>query len=252
MRWLRARQRAARGDHGVTIIEQLITMIVLTVVIGLVTSLVITTQKQTAAASLRLDDIDQARTAVDALSRTIRTAVEPAQLNLSCAACISPASQSNAVIDARTDSLQLFANSGSAAGPLLVTFTVTYDAVTGRADLTKTVEPADAGSAPDYTYTSCAIGPGCAITLATLVRGVVWPLTDPFFQYFDNSGLELVPAAGLSLTTPELIGIDSVGIHLAVRTPNPLLTSTSTVNSRIALPNAGTGVVASPTPLPSP
>jgi hypothetical protein len=241
-----------RNDAGVTLVEQIVTMLVLSLLIGLVTSLIIATQKQASTASLRLDDIDQARMAVDQLSRSIRTAVEPAQINLSCSACTGPASQSTAVVSGRTDSIQLFANSGSTSGPLLVTFAVTYDTANSRAILTKKVQPPDVGSAPNYTYSSCAIGPGCRTTIQTLVRGVVWPLTGPIFQYFNNSGVELVPATGQSLNGADLLSVDSVAIRLPVRTPSPLLKSTTTVNSRVALPNQGTGVLPSPTPYPTP
>jgi type II secretory pathway pseudopilin PulG len=249
---LRTRHAAGRRDDGITLIEQIVTMLVLGLLLSLVTTLIIATQRQTSTASLRLDDIDQARTAVDQLSRSIRTAVEPAQLNLQCSACTGPASQSTAVVAARTDSIQLFANSGSTAGPLLVSFVVTYDSVKGRAVLTKTVQPADPGSAPNYTYTACTPGPSCGTSSLTLVRGVVWPLTRPLFQYYDNSGVELVPTTSQSLTAAQLLGVNEIAIRLPVRTPNALLTSSTTVNSLVALPNAGTGILASPTPFPTP
>jgi len=124
---IRLARRPQRRDNGFGLVEMMISMSIFALVMSLVVALLITAQKQTAATSIRLDDIDQARMAIDSLSRTVRTAVEPAQLQLGCTSCNGPASTSTALTSAQPASLQLFANGGSAAGPSLVTFTASYD-----------------------------------------------------------------------------------------------------------------------------
>lgn len=240
--------RASREDGGFSLIELLVSMSIFGLILSLVIGLMITAQKQTAATGIRLDDIDQARTAIDSLSRTVRTAVEPAQLQVGCTSCRGPASTSTALTAAQPALLQLFANGGSAGGPSLVTFTAAYDSARGQGVLTKVVQAADAGSAPNFTYTSCTIGPGCLITSQPIVRGLTWPLPRALFNYFDNTGAELVPAAGASLAPQQLIAVDSVAINLSVKTPNQYNTGPTSIASRVSLPNAGSGVLATPSP----
>src|SRR5664279_3441314 len=111
-------------------------MSIFAVIMSLVIGLLITTQKQVASTSIRLDDIDQARTAIDSLTRTVRTAVEPAQLEVGCTSCDGPASTSTALTSATPAKIQLFANGGLAAGPNLVKFEATQDTVNNQGTLT--------------------------------------------------------------------------------------------------------------------
>lgn len=247
---IRLARRPQRRDNGFGLVEMMISMSIFALVMSLVVALLITAQKQTAATSIRLDDIDQARMAIDSLSRTMRTAVEPAQLQVGCTSCNGPASTSTALTSAQPASLQLFANGGSAAGPSLVTFTASYDSSRSEAILTKTVQPPDPNSAPNFTYTACTPGPGCLITTLPLVRGLAWPLPRPLFTYYDNAGLQLSPPENASLPPRQLISVDSIAINLTVKTPNPYNTGPTSITSRVGLPNSGSGLLATPPPAP--
>jgi hypothetical protein len=216
---------------------------------AIVASYLVATQRQATITRIRLSDLDQARIAVDSVVKTVRTAVEPAQLQLGCADCHMPASTSTALTTATPTRLQLFANFGDPAGPMLVTFEVAYDAGTKLATLTETRQPPDAGSAPDVTYTACTRGtPSCRITQRTLVRGIVWPLPRSAFAYYDNTGSMLVPAEDSSLSSAQLITVDSVDVTLPVRSRSAYGPRTTTVTQRVTLPNAGTGVLPTPSP----
>lgn len=241
--------RARKREQGFTLIELLVSMSIFAMIMSLVISLLITTQRQVAATSIRLDDIDQARTAIDSLTRTVRTAVEPAQLEVGCTSCNGPASTSTALTSGTTSSIQLFANSGLTTGPNLVTFAVTYDAANNQGTLTKTTQLPDAGSAPDYTYSNCTFGAvGCLITKLPLVRGVQWPLPKALFLYYDQDGTQLVPPTAGTLPAQQLIAVNSIAINLTVNTNDRFKTGPTSVYNLVELPNAGSGVLATPTP----
>ncbi len=236
-----------RRDDGTSLSEVLVVAVLLGVIGALVTAFVITAQHQAAGSQVRLSDLDQARIGMDAVVKTMRTAVEPAQLQLGCSSCTGPASTSTALTSATATRVQLFANFGDPAGPLLVTYEVAYDRSAGLATLTETRQPPDAGSAPDVTYTACTEGaPRCAIRERTLVRGLTWPLPGTVFTYYDNAGAELIPADGEALSSEQLITVDSIDVTLPVQTPNPYGTGATTVTQRVTLPNAGTGVIPTP------
>jgi hypothetical protein len=238
-----------RRDDGTTLSEILIVAVLLGVIGAIVASYLIATQRQATVTRIRLSDLDQARIAVDSIVKTVRTAVEPAQLQLGCDNCLGPASASTALTSATATKVQLFANFGDPAGPVLVTFEVAYDAGSKLATLTETRQPPDAGSAPDVTYTACTRGaPTCGITQRTLVRGIVWPLPRSVFAYYDNTGSALVPPNEDSLSSAQLITVDSVDVTLPVRSPSAFGPRTTTVTQRVTLPNAATGVLPTPSP----
>jgi prepilin-type N-terminal cleavage/methylation domain-containing protein len=248
-RALRRLRRAKADEQGFTLIELLVSMSIFALIMGLAIGVLIQTQKQVASTQIRLDDIDQARTSIDSLSRIVRTAVEPAQLELGCTSCNGPASTSTALTSAQASSIQLFANGGSAAGPNLVTFTASYDTASGQGILTRTVQKPDLNSAPDFTYTACTPGPAsCLITKLIMVRGLQWPLPRALFNYYDNDGNELVPPANGSLAAQSLIAVDSVAINLTVKTANRFNTGPTSIYSLVELPNSGSGVLPTPGP----
>ncbi len=248
---MRLIQRAQKDDGGFSLVELLISMTIFSVLMGMVFTVLITTQKQVAGAGVRLDDIDQGRMALDVLSRTLRTAVEPAQLQVFCTTCggSGTAAGATAITDAQQLTITLYSNTDSAAGPNLITFSVQYDSSLKMTTLTKSTQPPDVGSAPNYIYTTCTPGPGCSKRVMTLVKGVTFPVGAPsFFQYFDNKGSDITPvSAGTSLTLSQLITIDSVGINMTVDTPDNFKAGPTTIYSRVGLPNSGTGVLVLPT-----
>ena len=241
------RRKTAAPQEGFTLVELLISMSIFALILSLVFGFLIATQKQAVSTMKRLDDIDQAHFGIDSLSRTLRTAVEPAQLQIGCTSCTGPASTATALTSAQSASIQLFANGGAVSGPSLVTYSATYDSTLRQGTLTKIVQPPDAGSAPNFTYTACTIGTaGCLITSQAVVRGLQWPLPNSLFRYYDNTGAELVPATGVSLTATELISVDSIAIALTVKSTSQYNTGPTTIFSRVGLPNSGTNVLPTP------
>jgi type II secretory pathway pseudopilin PulG len=245
--------RRQNRDAGTTLVELVVAMGLLAVLGSLVCSLVVNTQRQSAAGRIRLADVDQTRVGMNALTRALRTAVQPAQLQSGCSSCLGPASSSTALTSAEADRLQLFANFGDAAGPFLVTFAVATNAA-GMAELKQTVQRPDTGSAPNFTYTACTEGAaGCKIATRTLVHGLTWPLPGAVFGYRDNTAAPLVPSLAANghtqLTPVQLLAVDAIDVTLPVHTPNSYHTAPTTAVTRVSLPNAASGVIATPVPM---
>jgi hypothetical protein len=235
-----------------TLVEVMTSASLALVLSALITTLVISTQRQTAAGEIRMADIDSARVGMDALTRVLRTAVQPAQLQTDCSSCAGPASTSTALTAAEQDRMQLFANLGDPTGPFLITFEVVQEY--NMAVLTQRTQRPDLGSAPNFTYTACTPGAaGCRISERTLVRGLEWPPSTPLFAYRDNAAAELIAPPGESgLTADQLLVVDAVDITLPVRTPNRLGAGGFLSVTRVALPNASTAVLATAVPMPEP
>jgi prepilin-type N-terminal cleavage/methylation domain-containing protein len=240
--------RMTASDRGFTLIETLVAMAVTLLIGTMVSSLVVYTQRQTTAQYTRLADVDQARVGLDALTRVIRTAVQPAQLQTGCTSCLGEASTSTALTYAKTDSIQLFSNIGDPTGPFLVTFLAATDSA-GTALLTERIQRPDLGSAPNFTYTACTPGTaGCGITTRTLVRGMTWPLTAPIFTYRNNAASAFSLASGGQLTADQLLAVDSIDVQLPVKTPNKVGAGPMSASTRISLPNASSAVLATAVP----
>ena len=82
--WERARLRARagrHGDRGTTLIELVTVIFVLGIVLAAVQTTIIVTQRTVSQNGERLDQNAQAKTAMDSMSRILRTAVLPSQLN---------------------------------------------------------------------------------------------------------------------------------------------------------------------------
>lgn len=244
--------RRRRGEDGTTLAELLVVITLFGIIGAIVSSVVISTQRQSTAIRMRIGDVQQARIGMDAMSRTLRTAVQPAQLQVGCTTCTGTIATSTAVRSASVTSVQVFANTGATTGPVLTTFTVAYDSTTQTGQLTQTIQPPDTGSAPNFAYTACTIGAtGCTITRRTLIRGITWPLTTAAFTYRTNAATALAIGSTGVLTPSQLIAVDSIEISLPVREPNRLNTAPVTITSRVALSNAATGVLTSPSPATS-
>src|ERR1700761_6740585 len=83
-----AKRNKRIDDPGYSLIEILVAMAITVTALGLVTSAMIGTLQTGVQASTRLGDLDQVRAGVDALSRSLRTAIDPGQLNPNCTSVV--------------------------------------------------------------------------------------------------------------------------------------------------------------------
>ncbi len=142
----------------------------------------IMTQKTVGQNASRLDQTQQAKTAVDAMSKSLRTAVLPALLG--CQTC-----DSTAFIQGTSNSVSFYANmnnDSNAIGPSRVSYTVN-----ANGDLVETIQPPNAHAANDFSYTYCTPGPGCAVLTRVLARRV--PTSLAIFTYYDANGTVVTP-----------------------------------------------------------
>jgi len=74
---LRRRLRAGNGDDGFTLTELLVTVFVLGILLAGVQTTLIFTQRTVGQQSIRIDQEQQTRLAMEAITKTLRTATWP-------------------------------------------------------------------------------------------------------------------------------------------------------------------------------
>jgi Tfp pilus assembly protein FimT len=224
-RWISA--RAPRADDGLSLAEMIVTLGLTTLVAGFTFALLMQGVRSTGSSAVRQDNAGQARVAIEAVSRNLRTAVSPIQFQ--GLTCTSGCTATTAVTAADGSSLTFYANiNGVEAAPSRITY-----ALTGSS-LVETVQ-APVVSATNYSF--CAPGGSCAVRTRTLARGVVTPTAaEPLFTYYGDGAPP--PPLGTPPTAAELVHIDAVEILLKVRSSAKWGTPATTVAMRVALPNA--------------
>ncbi len=229
--------RAGRGS-GITMIEVVVVAALLAIVLAMAQEAVILTTRVVGDNAVRLDESQQAKTAVEGMTKTLRTAILPKQLSGTCTGCDVAAFMSG---DAK--SVRFYANvdndlsvptSGTTTfGPRKVSYVLDNGGT-----LTETVQAPNVHAYNDYNFTYCTPGAGCAVRTRVLARNVV--TTQSLFTYYSKAGTVLpVP---LETSTTYLQAVDSIDVFLTVK-PRGRVEGTS-VTTRVMLPNAD----AAPTP----
>ncbi len=235
--FLRRRNRAASGDGGFTLTEVIITIFILGVVLAGVQTALIMTQRTVSDQSNRVDQTQQGRQAIESVTKNLRTAVLPSQLNATCTGCSNLA----AFIQGTPTSVQFYANinnDNNVIGPSRVSY-----AVNAANELVETVQAPNAHAANDYNYQYCTPGPGCVVKSRVLARNMVPGQT--VFTYYDNTGTSLGTA---TLNATALSLVDSVDVVVSTRVGNGTRVPATTFASRVTLPNAD--AIAQTTPSP--
>lgn len=225
-RWLRLR---LRGDAGITLTELLVTMFVMGIVIAGTTTLVIGVSRTNAQNISRTDQVEVARTAVERMSKTLRTSVMQSQLG--CIGC-----SEDAFILGENLRVQFYANidnPGNTVGPSKVTYEVVSTG-TGLGELRETTQIPDSPvpTPTGYRYTNAA-----NIVTRTVARDVRTDTGAPLFAYYDITGAKLVPAGG-ALTAGQLKSVLAIELQLTVQAQEATQARPTTYVQRLMLPNA--------------
>ncbi|GAB3597212.1 hypothetical protein GCM10027446_24960 [Angustibacter peucedani] len=224
MNTLTARWRNRRDDAGFTLVEMLTVIVLLSLISALAFGALIQAQKTVRGNANRLDQAQQAKAAMETMSKTIRTAVLPSQIGGS-----NP--DVAAFLQADWNKVSFYGNlynASNANGPSKVTYELKP---TGQ--LIETVQPAS-GVNGSGAYTYCTVGaPGCTVYTRTVARSVVYDATKPLFVYYSVT-------APNGMTTPlnatTLPSVNSIDVQVSVKTGNEVVQST--VVTRVSLPNA--------------
>lgn len=202
-------------DGGFSLIELSVVTVLIGLLGSLICTLVISTIRSEAGSRSRLADVDQVRVGMDAMTRTLRTAIAPGQLGAGCAGC------DVAFKEIGGRKVHFWANLNDTSRPTLLTYELVVTGTTAR--LVETTQPPDGTSGTASSWT----GPA---TTRTLITGIVVP-TEPIFTYTDSTGT----------TTAALGSVYAVDISLPVRTKTPFATGTTSARTKVFLPNSAWG-----------
>jgi len=226
------------GRHrqgGYTLVELVVVIFVLGIVLAGVQTTLVITQRTVGQNVERLDQAAQAKVAMDSMSRILRTAVLPSQLNAT-----GTSGSAAAFIQGTATSVQFYANLNNDAntiGPSRVSYIVTNGV------LTETIQAPNAHAVGDYNYQYCTPGPGCPVSSRVLARNV--QSANAIFTYYAKNGSQFTDA---TLTAAELASVDSIDLLITVQSAANQSIHGSTLTTRVTLPNADS--VAQPTSSP--
>jgi len=216
--------RRGAGDKGFTLTEMVVVISILSVVLAMVATTTITAQKNLNGSSARLDQVQQGKLAIEAMTKTLRTAVRPTQLNATCTGC-----DQAAFLQGNARTVQFYANINNPSnitGPSRVSYIVN-----GNGELTESIQAPNPHAATDFNYQYCTPGPGCVVPSRIIARGV--STTSTLFTYYDSSGTTF---STLPLSVGDLPRVDSVDVVISVQR-SPQVRGT-TFTQRVTLPNA--------------
>lgn len=237
------RFRTGEREAGISLVELLVTMMILSFVVITTAALVIGTQRTSQQTVNRLDQIESARFGVERMSHTLRTAVMPSQLLTSCAGCTE-----DAFVQGRKFEVQFYGNIDNprnTVGPSRVTYTITSTG-TGVGDLVQSIQVPDSPTPTSSGYQYCDPRPAASpsaqclsrVRSAVVARDVLVDPAVPLFRYFNELGNELNPGNG-SLSAGELGRVLSVELYIRVQQQNVgAQAGVTSYIQRVMLPNA--------------
>jgi prepilin-type N-terminal cleavage/methylation domain-containing protein len=230
-------------DRGTSLTELLVVMLIMGIVTGATAALTIGFQRTNAQNVSRQDQIDTARTAVEAMSKTIRTAVKPVQINSSCGGCTQ-----DAFVAGGDFSVQFYANldnQGNLVGPSRVTYAVSPSGATAG-QLIESIQVPDSNvtfGTAGYVYCPATAVGATALCKARLKTrpvgfGILTTAGSPIFKYYDVSGARMTPATGGSITPTQLGHVLAIEIVIQAQSRNATTAVPTTYIQRVMLPNA--------------
>ena len=217
-------------------VEMMVVVLILGVVLAAVQTTLVMTQKSVAQSGQRITETLQAKTAIDSITKVLRTAVLPSQLNGT-----GSTSTAAAFIQGTKNSVQFYANINNDAnitGPSQVTYSVASDGT-----LTETIQPPDAHAVGNYNYTYCTPSATCVVKSRVLAKGVSTTVT--MFTYYTKSGASITDPI---LTASDLSSVDSIDVVVQVKAAATQAVLSTTLTERVTLPNADSVAQATSTP----
>jgi prepilin-type N-terminal cleavage/methylation domain-containing protein len=226
----RLRARLHNDDAGVTLVELIVVIGIMGVLGAMLSTWFITTQRTTTAYTNRISDLNDARTAMDRVTKDLRMAISPSN----GVAAFDPSSNGNQVT--------AYVNRPGAP-PAKVTYSLVNNG-DGTRRLVRTFTPS-AGSAPPYTWP--AGGTQTQVLAQRLSQGTVL-----LFQYYDTAGAAeppcssgLTPCSSPMNASPTLSDPSSVGaVEIVLRAQSGSAAPPVELNTRVRVVNAGLVAIA--------
>jgi len=238
MMWLRNHLPALRDEGGVTLVELVVVVSLLSIILTFVTRGLVSMQNASVGESLRLQNLDEGRTIMNTISRDLRTAARltPTTSPFDVTAGSVPAAGfGNAPPYAGLNEVWFYANLTLAVTPTPCPDVVHLyvDTAANPPTMKEQDLPANAGGTP----------PTCTYTGSYATRFVGKYLANSaslpvFSYYYDNAG---TPAAfatsSLPLSAANRLSINAVGITLSIRQSTNYSVPATTLQNRVFLPN---------------
>jgi hypothetical protein len=234
-------ERQSPLDEGTSLAEVLVAMGLFALLTTILATTAIIGMRTSTGLGVRLDNSTQGQLGIAAVSKVLRTAVLPDQLEGQvCTDCAE-----TAIITASSTRVTFYANlNNTGQGPSLVTLQVLLDpsSTDGSAILQQSTQPPISGA--DGRYSFCTAGSaGCRVDTRVVARGLLWP-AGTVFGYYDFGGL---PISGSTLANEDLPRVSSVDVIISVQTqPGQSAYPASTAVQRVRLPNADINVLVQP------
>lgn len=229
--------RVQPRDAGAGLVEVMVGIAIFAAVTGLLTSFAVEVLRSGAGVKNRLANVDQLRVAMDEMSKGLRIALRPEQVDPGCVTADdsagTPVTCDVSLYVPDENTVAFYANYGDAAGPRLVSYRVEEDdRHAGTGQLVATTR--SAGAVVALTSPACET----ACTTRTLARGLTWPVPVAAFRY---AGLDCEtftdPPAVLPAALPATVSCVAIDLRVAGARDNPDTSVTSTV----FLPNSVIG-----------
>lgn len=238
-----ARRNEVGDDRGVSLIEMLVVVSILGTIMAMVSQGLVSAQRTMNQNSSRLDGLSQTNLAMEAMTRVLRTAILPSQVQATCAGCDVAAfiEGDNRMVRfyANVDNDGILPSSGTTdLGPRRVSYIISE-----AGELIETIQKPNLHSVTDFNYQYCTPGASCPIHTRILARDVT---AGTVFTYYDRSGVVIAPP--LQSAVSKLKAVDSIDLMISVQ-PNDHVNS-ATVMARVTLPNADSLIQPTPTPVP--
>jgi prepilin-type N-terminal cleavage/methylation domain-containing protein len=241
-RWESRRWRRPdlRDEGGVTLVELVVVMAIMSLILGFVTRGLVSMQDASVGESYRLQNLDEARTLMNSVSRDLRTAARLSSTSSPfavTAGSVPAPGVGHAAPYAGNTEVWFYANLTLASGtptPCPDVVHLYVDTVASPPVLKEqTIAAAAGGSPPTCGYTG-------TYTTRLVGKYIANPAASPVFTYYydDASGAPTAfPPPSTTLSPTDLLLVNAVGITLSIRQSNNFNVPYTTLINRVRLPN---------------
>ena len=224
-----------RDEQGITLTEVVIVTAILAIVMTFVTSGFVSMQSAATTDDIKLQNLDEARTLMDNMTKDIRTATL-----LPVPSAVSPFTKAD------VNSMQFYANLMTTGSPNRVDLYVDYSNPNSPRLFEKLTPPTPNSNPPNWSPGGT---PFTRYVGQFVVNGTSSKYPTPLFQYFDSSGVLISPPVGQTALDPsQFAKIYSVLVTLSVRKSTQRSIPASTLVNQVTLPNIYYSTDVSPTP----